>query len=237
MSFEKNFLDVMTLDEIRDKVNACHPGSWHRIMIVDGAPITLDSTQTLYVTETFNIRFKISYGELPIIKFRDKINSAKTPEEVAECRDIYNGLKHKEVALATSVAELEKKERMVAKGIPLSATTTTSKNTPPKQDQLCPSINHCKNGSITLTCYTSFRNKIRRFKGGFKAEELPSVCIRYFIKENDSIVEIFDDNTDPKYTEALQKARAQARASAKKRNGGKPTAIFKPKVTNILHIW
>ncbi len=236
MSFEKNFLDVMTLDEIRAKVNACHPGSWHKIMILDGTPITIDSTKTLYITETFNVRFKINYSNLPHIMLRELINLAETPEDVATCRYIYDHLKHKEIVLTSSVRELEKKEDMVRKGLTLSPTVSSSIPTVIKaRDTICPSIVQNKNGSTTLTCYTSFRNTIKSVKGGFEFEEL-STHRRYFLKENDTIVEIFDDKTDPKFTAALATGVTLARTNAKKKDGG-PSAVFTPKITNILHIW
>lgn len=238
MKFEHDFLNVMSLDEIRAKVNACHPGSFHKIMILDGAPITLDDDKTMYITETFNVRFNIKYGAMAHVQFKKLVGLAKTPREVATCREVYNKLKHKEIVAKTAVAELEKKERLIASGSVIAEPPVEEEKDEKIRDLICPSIVNCKNGSITLTCYASFRNNIKSIKGGFEYSEIQTQR-RFFIRENASglIYEITPDKTtDEKVKKALETAVATARATAKKKGGG-VSSVYTPKVTNILNIW
>ena len=237
MKFSHDFLDVMTLDEIRAKVNGCHPGSFHKIMILDGAPISLGDGQTMYITETFNVRFNIKYKAMAHVAFKDLVALAKTPEEVRVCRKVYDNLKHKEVVAKTAVAALEKKEKLVASGAEISTPIVEEKKDEKVRDLICPSIVNCKNGSTTLTCYASFRNKIKNVKGGFEYSEIQTAR-RFFIKESSGLIyEITpDDTTDEKIKKALDTAVATARATAKKKGGG-VSSVYTPKVTNILNIW
>lgn len=234
--FSMDFLDVMSIDAIREKVNNVRAGSWHKIMILDGSPISLDDGLTLYVTETFPVRFKIKYHSMAHVVFKDMVSLAETPKEVETCRAVYNKLKHKEVVAKTAILALEKKERLVATGHPLpkAPEEVEIEDDKRKRDAVCPSIVYCKNGQMTLTCYASFKNTIKSIKKGFEYSE-DGCQRRFFIKSKDNIYEV-DPESDEKVKKALDIAIKTARATAGKKTGG-ATAVISPRVNNILHIW
>ena len=233
--FDKDFLDVMPLDEIKRKVNSFHPGSWHKVMIIDGSPITLSDGRILYITETFDARFGIKYGSMPHVAFKDLINLASTKEDVAKCRKIYNSLKHKEIVAKTAVEKLEHKEKLIASGSVLPSVKAEEAEDKKSRHLDCPAVVNCKNGSITLTFYATFRNKIKSSKEGFEFYEI-SPEVKYFVKDKEGKIFEIKDDGDEKIKKAMEKARVTARAVAKKKGGG-VTPVFSPKVTNILNIW
>jgi hypothetical protein len=230
----KDFLEPMPLEEIKDIVKKCKKGTFHSIMILDGAPISLDDGNTLYVTETFPCTFNISYGNMPHMKFKRSIEKAATPEKVAEAREMYSKLKHPEFVSKGALNLLESKEKAVAMGTPLKVIEEEK----PKEilkDTDCSAITYHKNGSVTLLFYHSDRNSIRSVPGGFEFHEA-DVEIRYFMKlKSGSVIEVCA-SIDEELEKTLKKARTMARTVASKPSGA-PSPVKKVGVQNVLHIW
>lgn len=232
----KNLLDVMSLEQIKEKVNACHPGSFHKIMILDGDPVSLADGSTFYCTETLEVVFNIDYYKMPHVVLKQAIYMADNATDVRRCRAAIANLKHPEMLAKTAIAELEKKERLVAAG---SAIPKCEFKHEDKKDRHadCPSISNSKNGHINLTCYKSFRNAIKRKVGGFDFYEIP-ITNRYFIRNGEAIKEVTleDIEKDKKLEAAVKKAVDLGRTLAEKKKGGN-TPVYSPRVTNILNIW
>lgn len=230
----EDFLDVMTLDEIKDKVNSCHPGASHALMILDGAPISLKDGNMLYITETFQVRFNINYYAIKEVAFKQMIELAWEPKHVFDARRAYESLKHKEFVAKSALEMLEHKEKLIASGATLPKPKLEKKD-PKKTDPENKSIILCDNGTVQLRSYASFKNKIKSVRGGFEfAEILPEV--RYFVKKPDGSIFEIDPNKDPKIKTAMEAARKTARSVTKKKGGGVTLCVW-PKVQNVLNIW
>ena len=236
---EKINLTPMSLEAIKEKVNAIKAGSFHKITILDGAPIDLGS-DIFYATETMQVRFKINYGVLPEVILKRAIALAATPRDVARCREAYEKLKplRKALVAKTALEKLEQKEKLVAAETKIVAEDCDYDD---EKDRLpdCPSIVNCKNGQQTLTCYKAFRSNIKNTKGGFEIYEVPTKT-RWFLqnKKTGSIIEI-DPKKHPEKKEAIEKAIAvlvaKGRYKVKKKKGGE-SLVYTPRVTNILNI-
>lgn len=227
---DSDFLNVMTLDAIRAKVNRCHPGSFHSILMIDGAPISIAPDQTLYIIETLRVVFHTNYYNRSYKKLEDKINKAETVEEVNNVKSLFDNFKHKDLMLKSAVATLEKKVQAVKAGAPIPKTVATAKSVSKVRDSICPAIVYNHNGSITLSALPSFQNTIKNVKGGFEFKEKSS-SKRFFFKIKDEVYELDYDEYKPFENTAV----ASARAAAKKKNNG-PAAFYAPKVTNIIQI-
>lgn len=230
-----DFLDALSLEEIKEKVADCQTGSFHSVMILDGSPITLDDGNKLYITETIPATFKINYGNMPQVAFRRMVELAWKPAHVFAARHVYEKLKHKEHVAKKALEILEDKERTIARGEKLPEPVTKEKEDKRVRDKECPSIIYCGNGSTTLIFYASYQNCIKSVKGGFEFYEKP-IIIRYFIKKPDGTIFEIDAEKDAKIKEAMRKARVTARSVAGKKEGG-TTPVYSPRVQNILNIW
>lgn len=231
----EDFLDPMKVEDIKRVVNSFHKGSWHSIMILDGAPITLEDGSILYVTETFPCTFSINYYNMAHVQFKSLVDAAHTPEQVSKTREIYGQLKHPEFVAKTALRLLEQKEKLVAEGKPIAAGTTERKKDAKVRDSECPSIVYCENGTTTLTFYDTCRYTIKSVKGGFVYEKV-GVKIRYFVKGVSGIIHEIKDLGDTKIKEALESARKTARAAADKKSSA-PSSVYSPKIQNVLNIW
>ncbi len=231
----EDFLDPMSIEDIKRVVNSFHKGSWHSIMLLDGAPITLEDGSILYVTETFSCTFNINYYNMAHVQFKSLVDAAHTPEQVAKTREVYGQLKHPEFVAKTALRLLEQKEKLVAAGKPVVAGTTEHKKDKKVRDSECPAIVHCENGSTTLTFYDTCRNTIKSVKGGFVYEKV-GVKIRYFVKGTSGCIHEIKDLGDAKIKEALEKARATARAAEDKKSSA-PSPVYSPRIQKVLNIW
>ena len=232
----EDYLNPMSLEDIKRVVNSFHKGSWHSVMILDGAPITLEDGSILYVTETFSsCVFNINYYNLAHVKFKSLVEAAHTPEQVAKTRKVYGQLKYPEFVAKTALRLLEQKEKLVAEGKPIVAGTTEHKKDKKVRDSECPAIVYCDNGSTTLTFYDTCRNTIKSVKGGFVFEKV-GVEIRYFVKGVSGIIHEIKDLGDTKIKKALESARKTARAAADKKSSA-PSSVYSPKIQNVLNIW
>ena len=227
---DNNFLDVMSLDAIRLKVNACHPGSFHSILMLDGAPISITPTETLYIVETLSVVFKVNYYNRSYKKLEAQINDAETVEEVNKVKSLYDNFKHKDLILKSAVATLVKKVQAVKAGAPIPKTVAVAKTNTKVRDNICSSIVYNQNGSITLSALPSFQNTIKSVKGGFEFKEKSSHK-RFFLKIQGDVYELDYEEYKPFESVAV----AEARASAKKKDNG-PAPFYGPKVTNIIKI-
>lgn len=227
---DNNFLDVMTLDAIRAKVNSCHPGSFHSILMIDGAPISIDPDQTLYIIETLRVVFHTNYYNRSYKKLEDKINKAETVDEVNNVKKLYDNFKHKDLMLKSAVATLVKKVQAVQTGAPIPKTVAIASGAPKVRDNICPAIVYNKNGSITLSALPSFQHTVKSVKGGFEFKEKSSPK-RFFFKIKDEVYELDYDE----YKSFEKVAVTTARAAVKKKDNG-PAAFYAPKVTNIIKI-
>ena len=227
---DNNFLNVMTLDAIRAKVNSCHPGSFHSILMIDGAPISVAPDQTLYIIETLRVVFKVNYYNRSYKKLEAQINDAETVEEVNNVKTLFDNFKHRDLMLKSAIATLEKKVQAVRAGAPIPKTVATVSSTPKVRDNICPAIVYNKNGSITLSALPSFQHSVKSVKGGFEFKEKSSPK-RFFFKIKDEVYELDYDE----YKSFEKVAVASARASVKKKDNG-PAPFYGPKVTNIIKI-
>lgn len=228
---DNDFLNVMTLNDIRAKVNSCKPGTFHSILMIDGAPETLSADQTLYIIETLRVVFGVNYYNRSYKKVEQMITLASTPSEVEMVKDIYDNYKHKELILKSSVAELDKKVQAMKDGNPIPQTTAVARNTAPKvRDTICPAIVYNNNGSITLSAVPSFQHTIKSVKGGFEYQ-LVSSRKRFFLKTKEGVYEL----EPSEYAPFEKVAIAAARAAVKKKSSG-PASFYAPKVTNIIKI-
>lgn len=233
----KDFLDALTLDEIRDRVNSFKKGSWHSVMLLDGSPISLDDGKTLYVTETFTgCAFNINYYHMSVVQCRTLAQVAHTPKQVATARKLYEKLKGRHPVFLKKTAEMiEHKEKLLDSGVTLSPETIKPKEDKKKRDPKCPAITYCGNGQTTLTFYDTGRHSIKSVKGGFEYQK-PETKIRFFVKDTDgSIVEVFDRG-DEKMSKLLEAARKTARAVADKRSAGE-SPVYSPRIQHVLNIW
>lgn len=227
-------LEVLPLEEIKRKVNSFKKGSMHTLTIIDGVPLDLEDGKVLYITETFKVRFNIKYHNIAAVRFKDKVLAAENAGQVFEARRFYDELKHKETVAKTALEELEKKEKLVRAGKPVTA-EIISKEDDADRHADCPSVVNSKNGHINLTCYTAFTTRIKSVKGGFEYEEI-GPQIRYFVKYPDGYIIEVDPEKDKKIKEALTTARTAARALMKKKSGG-ATVVFKPRVNGIIELY
>lgn len=227
---DNDFLNVMTLDAIRAKVNSCHPGSFHSILMIDGAPISIAPDQTLYIIETLGVVFKVNYYNRSYKRLEAQINDAETVEEVNRVKNLYDNFKHKDLMLKSAVATLEKKVQAVKTGAPIPKAVAIAKNNTKVRDNICSSIVYNQNGSITLSALPSFQNTVKSVKGGFEFKE-KSLPKRFFFKIKDEVYELDYDE----YKSFEKVAVASARASVKKKDNG-PAPFYGPKVTNIIKI-
>ena len=231
----EDFLDPMPLEDIKRVVNSFHKGSWHSIMLLDGAPITLEDGSVLYVTETFPCSFNINYYKMAHVQFKNLVEAAHTPEQVAKTREVYGQLKHPEFVAKTALRLLEQKEKLVADGKPIAAGTTLPKKDKKTRDSECPAIVYCDNGSTTLTFYDTCRNTIKSVKGGFVFEKV-GVKIRYFVKGVSGRIHEIKDLGDEKLKKTLEKARTTARAAEDKKSSA-PSPVYSPRIQKVLNIW
>ena len=231
---DKDFIEVMTLEQIIDKVSSCHPGSFHRVTILDGKPQELGDGSTLYTTETLHVRFHVNYGNTPHIMLRNLINLAITPEEITTCQKIYEKLKHKNLISKRTMATFEKKVDMVAKGIKIPEPSKEKEIKEKTKDTKYPFIIYYENGTVSLMCFNSWQNTIKNKKGhSFEFKER-GIDFRYFLKLKSGDVYELLPGTE-KEEKMLAKARADARLLASKKGGGE-ASVYTPSINNIIDI-
>jgi hypothetical protein len=235
--FSRDFLNPMPLEDIINKVNSIKKGSLgHEIMIIDGKPLELSGGSTIYVTETFKVRFNINYYNMKHSKIKSAIEAADSPESLAKARKMFDEYKRKELVAKTAIEMLEYKEKTLKAGLLIAASAPT-KGKKRKTDPRCPSIVYCDNGTVELITYPSFQNTIRRTKTGFEYSQIDTK-IRFFVKEASGEIFEFNPYADDKVAKVSASMRETARKLAdKKGKGGLNTPARGFKIKNILHIW
>ena len=243
---DENYLTSMTREEIHEVVSAANPGTMYTLTMIDGAPITLtgEVSGQLFVTETFSVRFKINYYKIKEVAFKSEVQRAYTPEQVAAARKTYESLKHKDYVAPSALAELKRKESLVASGAPIPKIVFEKKDEDEKIDPKKDFFKECKNGNTQLRAYATFKKSVV-YEKGKKDFTQDKTKIRFFVRQTDgSIFELHPekfksgvDEKDKKVDDTFASARATARAIAKKKGSeGKKTLCPFPSLHNILKI-
>lgn len=212
------WLEPMKLENIKTRVNAAHPGSWHWIEYIDGAPIevpTKKGTSNFFIsTKKCLVRFKIGYETLATVQLDRAVRSAASAADMIAVKKMVEEMSAEQLKYIApkTLRILKEKADAVKAGIkdgeyPLIASKVHSYTR--VHDPDASYLTRCANGSILLNCYASFAQDI--VTGKYRTSES-----RYYLKTKDGALLIDPATSNEKLREAIKKAHAASRIAAGK---------------------